>query len=422
MHRRRHLSSLVLAAVVACQALLGGPVTAWAEDDEGAGGVEGYSYTSPSFGYALTWPAVWEVEGESSADGDDVLHLATGGGTLAIVGTRDYGADAAACVDGFVAEVAAAEGIDALAPMDDGPSRPIAGGVGVVFAVYSGTTAVPASQGDGTGVSDARVAAAATVYVECRPLAAGTSLLAVAIAAPADAYGAVAEAARPLLRRLQLGGAGGDQGSSAEGTATGQGGDPGQPDPSLAAMLPAESFKDYALRIASDLDGYWQREFFRDERYYIEPEYRVFDDTVNTACGPAETGMGPFYCRLSQAIFLDQPWMEANVLWPYGGVAVAMVLAHEAAHHVQLQLGYAGTNISVQHELEADCLAGVYLGDAIEDGELTLPEVEAIVPFVESLGDPNAASSYDPSAHGLGAQRGLLFLRGVHEGEDACSV
>ena len=133
MHRRRPLASFVLVAVVACQALLGGAATAWAEDDEGAGGVDGYSYTSPTFGYALTWPAAWEVEGESSADGDDALCLATGGGSLAIVGTRDYGGDAEACVAAFAADAAGTEGISNLAPMDGGPSRPIAGGDGVVF-------------------------------------------------------------------------------------------------------------------------------------------------------------------------------------------------------------------------------------------------------------------------------------------------
>ena len=410
MHRRRYLSSLALAAVVAVQALLVARATAGAQEQQSAG-VDGYSYTSPSFGYGLTWPAAWEVRDEASGDGADALYLATGGGALAIVGTRQFGADANACLAAFAAEFAAAEGIADLAQVEDGPTRPIAGGVGVVFSTYAGTTSVPASQGDGTGVAEGEVRTPATVYVECRPLASGDSVLAIAIAAPDNVYDAVADEARPLLRRLDLAGQAADM-VEAEPV----------DDPQLMIRRDGESFTKFSERLLADVNAFWADEFEDDDRFYIEPDLRVFDGPVETVCGGqvAPYEVGPFYCSLSQAVFLDAPWGEDELV-AYGVGSLVYTVAHEIGHHVQNQLGYLMLQLSVEVELQADCLAGAYFKDAVADGQLDPVAFDAILPLAATIGDQER-SSFGHGAHGMGSQRVVMLQRGFADGRDGCGL
>ena len=66
-----------------------------------------------------------------------------------------------------------------------------------------------------------------------------------------------------------------------------------------------------------------------------------FEQAVNTGCGAADSGVGPFYCPLDDLIYIDVSfWNElANRFGAEGEFAQPYVLAHEYGHHVQDLLG-----------------------------------------------------------------------------------
>ena len=62
---------------------------------------------------------------------------------------------------------------------------------------------------------------------------------------------------------------------------------------------------------------------------------------VNTGCGQADTGVGPFYCPADDQVYIDLTFYKelANRFGAEGEFAQPYVLAHEYGHHVQNLLG-----------------------------------------------------------------------------------
>jgi len=84
---------------------------------------------------------------------------------------------------------------------------------------------------------------------------------------------------------------------------------------------------------------------------------------------------GPLYCSETQTIYYPYPWTVGDTgveLEEHGDFAVAAVMAHEFAHHVQGQLGLVKNwNVySIQMELQAGCLAGVWATTIYYEGRL----------------------------------------------------
>jgi hypothetical protein len=110
-------------------------------------GVHGNSYTSPTFGYTLSWdPATWTVKDERLLEGYDGLELGTDRSNLFVEGITDYAGDPAACLADARQQIAGRQGISAISDFQ-GPGRPIPdeGGaksfmVGYVATLPSGGT------------------------------------------------------------------------------------------------------------------------------------------------------------------------------------------------------------------------------------------------------------------------------------------
>ena len=67
----------------------------------------------------------------------------------------------------------------------------------------------------------------------------------------------------------------------------------------------------------------------------------LFSGQTSSACGFAQSAMGPFYCPNDQTVYLDMDFFRVmeQQLGSRGDFAKAYVIAHEVGHHVQDEQG-----------------------------------------------------------------------------------
>ena len=98
-----------------------------------------------------------------------------------------------------------------------------------------------------------------------------------------------------------------------------------------------------------------------------------------------------------------------------GTAAVAFVIAHEYAHHVQFaqsQLIAKAQNNTMRLELQADCFAGVILAN-LPNISFDQSDVESMITAAALVGD----HEYDHySHHGSGENRALALRSGLRFG------
>lgn len=199
---------------------------------------------------------------------------------------------------------------------------------------------------------------------------------------------------------------------------------------------------DFVAVVLGDTEDTWQQLFQGLGKTYKEPSLVLFSGAVQSACGSAQSAMGPFYCPLDQKVFIDLSFyrdMKERFQAP-GDFAQAYVIAHEVGHHVQNLLGISqqvqeargraneaeGNALSVRLELQADCLAGVWAHHAdrarqiLEEGD-----VEEALHAASSIGDDRLQKQStgvivpESFTHGSSAQRVRWFRRGIDTGDIA---
>ncbi|MCK0175340.1 MULTISPECIES: neutral zinc metallopeptidase [Mycobacteriaceae] len=138
---------------------------------------------------------------------------------------------------------------------------------------------------------------------------------------------------------------------------------------------------------------------------YTRPRVEIFQGRVDTACGPATSAVGPFYCPGDQTAYFDTDFFDVltTQFGSSGGpFAQEYVVAHEFGHHVQQLQGSLAraqqdpegpTGGGVRTELQADCYAGVWAHYA----SVTVQESTG-VPFLEPLTDKDIADALSAAA------------------------
>lgn len=195
--------------------------------------------------------------------------------------------------------------------------------------------------------------------------------------------------------------------------------------PVVAQTMPTDELVEF---VGADLNAFWRSALAPAGFAYTSPFLTEIDDPVRTGCGSFGPGEVPaFYCVVDQTIYLDAIGLAA--IETYGDFAVAFVIAHEWAHHVQAVVGFASSDTpdepgelySLESELMADCFAGVWTRDADGRGLLDPGDVEeAMLLALAVLGDAPGTSPYDPAAHGTNTQRVGSFLQGYNNGFLGC--
>ncbi len=198
----------------------------------------------------------------------------------------------------------------------------------------------------------------------------------------------------------------------------------------------------FVSTILADTEDVWNQEFQQLGRTYQEPKLVLFSGAINSACGLAQSAMGPFYCPRDQKVYIDLSFyrdLQTNLNAP-GDFAQAYVIAHEVGHHVQNQLGIlskvtraqqqtsqvTANKLQVMVELQADCLAGVWANHAERSRQiLEQGDVEEALNAASQIGDDRLqekAKGYavpDSFTHGSSEQRMRWFSRGIKTGQIA---
>jgi len=189
--------------------------------------------------------------------------------------------------------------------------------------------------------------------------------------------------------------------------------------------------------VLADTEDAWHEILPRQGVEYVEPTLVLFSGAVDSACGQAESAMGPFYCPSEQKVYIDLSFYDelATRFGAPGDFAQAYVIAHEFGHHVQTLLGIEGKvrrameqspsqekELSVRLELQADCLAGVWGHGTAERNILENGDVEKGLAAAAAVGDDRLqrmqTGHVNPDAftHGSSAERVAWFKRGYTSG------
>ncbi len=195
----------------------------------------------------------------------------------------------------------------------------------------------------------------------------------------------------------------------------------------------------FVRTILAETEDTWGKVFAQMGRQYQAPKLVLFSGMVQSACGTASAQSGPFYCPGDYQIYIDLSFLEQlQQMGAPGDFAFAYVIAHEVGHHVQNLVGVAtqvrerqmrsskaqANALSVKLELQADCLAGVWINHTekrsaiLEEGD-----VEEGLNAAAAVGDDqimrNAGRSVQREAftHGSSKERTYWFTQGMRTGD-----
>lgn len=198
--------------------------------------------------------------------------------------------------------------------------------------------------------------------------------------------------------------------------------------------------KQFVAAVLGETEDTWHEQFRRLGGTYEEPKLVMYSGAVDSACGYAQSAMGPFYCPGDHKVYLDLSFFDelSQRFQAPGDFAGAYVIAHEVGHHVQNILGImdkvnaarsrmseADSNaLSVRVELQADCLSGVWAKNANEARQiLEAGDLEEAMRAAAAVGDDRLqrqAQGYvvpDSFTHGSSEQRVRWFQRGFQTGD-----
>ncbi len=208
----------------------------------------------------------------------------------------------------------------------------------------------------------------------------------------------------------------------------------------------SEELKEFVSVVLADTEDTWTALLPQVGATYREPRLVLFSGGVQSACGYAQSAVGPFYCPADEKVYLDLDFFDelSRRFGAPGDLAQAYVIAHEVGHHVQNVLGIEeqvrqargsmseteANEVSVRVELQADCFSGVWANRAQKERGLLEPgDIEEALGAASAVGDDTLQEQAggrvvpDSFTHGSAQQRMRWFEAGYRSGDpNACDT
>ncbi len=201
-----------------------------------------------------------------------------------------------------------------------------------------------------------------------------------------------------------------------------------------------EELAKFSRQILAGTEDVWTEVFKKMGKKYTPPTLVLFSGSVNSACGSANSSVGPFYCSGDQKVYIDLSFFTQmkSQLGADGDFAYAYVIAHEVGHHVQNLLGSLNeahsqmnrvsqkeaNKISVRLELLADYYAGVWAHyDNQKFNSLEAGDIEEALDCAAKIGDnylqekARGYSQPESFTHGTSQQRSKWLKAGLQTGD-----
>jgi len=210
---------------------------------------------------------------------------------------------------------------------------------------------------------------------------------------------------------------------------------------------PTDQTGNFVARILGETEDVWTQILPEQANVqYVPPTLVLFSGMTNSACGAAQSAMGPFYCPNDRKLYLDTAFFQdmQRKLGGGGDFAYAYVIAHEVGHHVQNLIGLlpkvqqvelrsderTANAYSVKTELMADCLAGVWAYHMNQrHRNIDEQDVQQAVATASAIGDDRLQRASgrgvvpDSFTHGTSAQRVQWLTTGLRSGNiNACNT
>jgi uncharacterized protein len=143
---------------------------------------------------------------------------------------------------------------------------------------------------------------------------------------------------------------------------------------------------------------------------YSDVRVKIYDRDIQLAGQTAHATETPFYYPGDQTIYLTDDSIKTRIRgYLKKDVEWAFVLAHETGHHVQFQMGLLqmlmqnrdDVELNTRLELQADCLAGYWIGHNRE-----------LFGMFEVYEPGRLAGRVGSRNHGTSSQRRRWYLRG----------
>lgn len=204
---------------------------------------------------------------------------------------------------------------------------------------------------------------------------------------------------------------------------------------------PLTEDQQFSAVVLASTEDVWGKIFAANDSQYPAPTMRIFEGSVQSACGGATSAVGPFYCPADQKVYLDTGFfaeMKAR-LGGGGDFAQAYVIAHEVGHHIQTVTGVSEQvnkvraqggqvegdgGLLVRQELQADCYAGLWAHFAQQEKQWMEPgDLESAIRTAQAIGDDTLQRQSrgtvvpDSFSHGTAEQRMAWFRRGFESGD-----
>ncbi len=218
----------------------------------------------------------------------------------------------------------------------------------------------------------------------------------------------------------------------------------GAPDPNLKVSevaeklpLPAPVTTNTAFKGALDIFIAASYKYFGESveelglPYHLPDKLIAYDGAAGDAgpdCFGEPTGIqNAAYCPPAK----DDPhgmiaWDETGLLQPFyeklGDGAIAFVIGHEFAHMAQDQIGILDKfPLTVEKELNADCLTGSLWGDFGRAGvDYTRTDIKTFIDGITVVGDQPGTPWQNVHAHGDSSERMAAFFYGFKHGFSPC--